>query len=85
MPSLLSDAQIETTLCIFALVDESTLTPDLQYQLHQIRSHLLYTSQVTSESSNLPTFSPTTHTSDESDDNLLAVVHHSCFVQCHLI
>ena len=44
MPSFLSDAQIETTLAIFAHLDESTLPPYLQQQFQQLRSHLLYTS-----------------------------------------
>lgn len=42
MPSILSDAQIETALSIFALVDESTLAPDLRQQFQQLHSHLLY-------------------------------------------
>lgn len=63
MPSFLSDAQIETTLSIFAHVDESALTPDLQHQLQQLRSHLLYTSQAASGGLDLPSLSPTTSSS----------------------
>lgn len=40
MPSFLTDAQVESTLAIFTHVDESTLSPDLQQQLQQLRCHL---------------------------------------------
>lgn len=57
MPSILSDAQIETTLSIFALIDESALArvaPDLQQQFQQLHSHLLYPDTSHSQALGLP-------------------------------
>ena len=60
MPCFLSDAQIETALAIFAHIDECALSPDLQQQLQQLRSHLLYTSQagIVTVDPSLPSSSP---------------------------
>jgi hypothetical protein len=66
MPSFLSDEQIETTLSIFSRVDESALTPDLQHQLQQLRSHLLYTGGGPGLDLLLPSPTPTSTTTSSS-------------------